>query len=213
MCNAWNHSPSCNCGWGGDTGGFGGSFGWVGNGTAKISEPYPHSQAHGSEVLRDVFESQLRESETRKTKCWWCGAEVYYHTNGYGDCVLFDELGCPWLVHECWETHRKEQSERFYARVEGSIHLRLAVLIGAVKQIKFLPDECSVASQMGISLGKLRRDYGNLYRVDPYTKAVRIISSGQVKNLKPPIKRKPKQQIIEIRRPRKIEKPRKKPHR
>ena len=139
MCNAWNHSPSCNCGWGGGTGGFGGGFGQIGNGAEKTSDPYPYSQTYESQSLRGVTESQLRESETRKTKCWWCKAEVYYHTNGYGDCVLFDELGWPWLVHECWENHQREQSESFYARVESSMYLRLAVLVGAVKQIKFLP--------------------------------------------------------------------------
>ena len=31
--------------------------------------------------------------------CWWCGRQVYYHTNGNGDSVLFDELGKPWPIH------------------------------------------------------------------------------------------------------------------
>ncbi len=48
---------------------------------------------------------------TRRTPCWWCGAPVFFHTNGFGDCVLFDELGWPWAVHPCWENHR-EQSDR-----------------------------------------------------------------------------------------------------
>jgi ribosomal protein S10 len=34
--------------------------------------------------------------------------EVFFHTNGYGDCVLFDELGYPWEVHACWEMYRSE---------------------------------------------------------------------------------------------------------
>ncbi len=49
---------------------------------------------------------------TRPTRCWWCGADVYYHTNGYGDSVLFDELGWPWQVHPCWEEHRRSKPPR-----------------------------------------------------------------------------------------------------
>lgn len=221
MCNAWNHSPSCTCGWGGDTGGgLGGSFGLLSGGIARTSQPSPPSRSYHLEALKDVTEPQLRDSETRKTKCWWCGAEVYYHTNGYGDCVLFDELGWPWLVHECWEEHRREQSESFYARVEITVHVRLAVLIGAVNQIQLLPDECSVAANLGISIEQLRRGYGDLYKVDPSTGAVEIVEPGQIKSIKPPIyqlhqqrivpsksmartlpvKRLPRQQIIAIRR-------------
>ncbi|MCY1704288.1 hypothetical protein [Deinococcus sp. SL84] len=45
------------------------------------------------------------EPATYLTSCWWCGDEVWYHTNGYGDHVLFDELGWPWQIHSCWEDH------------------------------------------------------------------------------------------------------------
>jgi hypothetical protein len=31
-----------------------------------------------------------------------CGAAVFAHTNGYGDFVLFDQLGSPWQVHACY---------------------------------------------------------------------------------------------------------------
>ncbi len=41
--------------------------------------------------------------------CWWCGQQVYYHTNGNGDSVLFDKLGKPWPIHPCWEENRHEQ--------------------------------------------------------------------------------------------------------
>lgn len=42
---------------------------------------------------------------TYPTKCWWCGQEVFFHTNGFGDAVLFDSLGWPWEVHSCWHVH------------------------------------------------------------------------------------------------------------
>lgn len=31
-----------------------------------------------------------------------CGARVFAHTNGSGDFVIFDTLGSPWPVHECY---------------------------------------------------------------------------------------------------------------
>lgn len=67
--------------------------------------------------IEDLYESLGRDDDepnkaTRPTKCWWCGADVYYHTNGYGDSVLFDELGWPWQIHPCWEEHRRSALPR-----------------------------------------------------------------------------------------------------
>lgn len=31
-----------------------------------------------------------------------CSKPVWAHTNGFGDFVLFDELGWPWPIHECY---------------------------------------------------------------------------------------------------------------
>src|SRR5215469_11020182 len=31
-----------------------------------------------------------------------CGAQVFAHTNGFGDFVLFDYLGSPWPIHQCF---------------------------------------------------------------------------------------------------------------
>lgn len=52
---------------------------------------------------------------TYLTKCWWCGERAFFHTNGFGDCVLFDELGWPWQVHACWEEHVAERSNALSA--------------------------------------------------------------------------------------------------
>jgi len=50
---------------------------------------------------------------TYPTTCWWCGEPVIFHTNGYGDCVLFNrgDLGPPWdeKIHACWKAHVDEQ--------------------------------------------------------------------------------------------------------
>lgn len=55
--------------------------------------------------------STLEQPLTYPTICWWCGAPVFFHTNGFGDCVLFDRLGWPWEVHGCWEKYRTEQHD------------------------------------------------------------------------------------------------------
>jgi hypothetical protein len=119
-CNGWNHYPSCNCGWGGDT--------------SEYQTSYPFS---GYVNLGDLAGDPI----TVPTTCWWCGAAVFFHRAYAGGCVLFDELGPPWPVHACWEQHR---SERFMMEIrtrssltavgwtgdDSRAHLRYPVRIG-----------------------------------------------------------------------------------
>jgi hypothetical protein len=50
----------------------------------------------------------LGYARTWKTVCFinggygGCGEHVFAHTNGFGDFVLFDSLGWPWPIHECY---------------------------------------------------------------------------------------------------------------
>lgn len=46
-----------------------------------------------------------------------CGESVFAHTNGFGDFVLFDELGPPWPVHECY-------ANRFLLSASGRLIVR-----------------------------------------------------------------------------------------
>ena len=59
----------------------------------------------------------LGYSLTWRTACFingGCGSTgIFAHTNGLGDFVLFDSLGPPWPVHECYE-------KRFCVRVDKS---------------------------------------------------------------------------------------------
>lgn len=90
MCNAWNHSAGCMCGWGGEGhlgSSSGGNFGYY-------AAPTP---VRSWDLERDT------EALTHPTACWWCGEPVYFHRSETGGCVLFDELGPPWPVHPCWE--------------------------------------------------------------------------------------------------------------
>jgi hypothetical protein len=44
-------------------------------------------------------------AKTYPTKCRDCGEAIFFHTNGYGDVVFFDDLGAPWPIHGCYEAH------------------------------------------------------------------------------------------------------------
>lgn len=88
-----------------------------------------------------------------------CRERVYAHTNGDGDFVLFDRLGWPWPIHECylfrtagdgtplgtdddWETVRPIQPnvER-HRRVDivGTLTNYDPIRLGGVKDFKNLP--------------------------------------------------------------------------
>src|SRR5207247_10839 len=98
MCNAWNHPLGCDCGFGGDTGG-------------GVGFAVPRESSGGAVGIR----------LTRPTRCWWCGADVYFYRDENGGCALFDDLGAPWEVHYCWERHRQERDQ-----VEGHVRQELA---------------------------------------------------------------------------------------
>lgn len=83
-CNAHNHGPNCNCGWGGDTGG-----GWS-TSTAPATGMFTRDRpiVHMSCTIPNAT-------------CPVCGASVYFYESPYGGRVFFDELGPPWPKHPC----------------------------------------------------------------------------------------------------------------
>jgi hypothetical protein len=91
-CNAWNHPPWCNCGWGGNTGGRGGLPAWTGPST-----PAPASGSLWSAGRRPTYESFVNPN----AHCPVCGASVYFYQSPYGGRVFFDDLGPPWPKHPC----------------------------------------------------------------------------------------------------------------
>ena len=235
MCNAANHSPACNCGFGGVY--YGGGGGFLGQTSLShvisLSPPSPSVSAIGKQP------AVIRDAETYPTTCWWCGAEVYYHTNGYGDSVLFDALGYPWQIHPCWTDYWKGQkalrkgldsiktsTEIIIRRIEqyeksgysssyqimrtqaSHKHLndqRMAILAGAIKQIRFIPDEFSVANRMDITLAELRKDYSDLYTIDPSNNGIKLKDIAQFTKAKEPQKTSKTLplQVLAIQKPRK----------
>ena len=83
MCNAWNHSQNCTCGWGG-TGHLG-----------RREQGHP------------LFSNLFRPERTFATYvdpsavCPVCGQPVFFVQTANGGRVFFDELGPPWPKHPC----------------------------------------------------------------------------------------------------------------
>lgn len=106
MCNALNHSDDCTCGFGGEGhlgGGRGG--GWA---RTVVVQPQRHAprETTWARWAAGHARSDLGEPLTHPTVCPVCGADIFFHTNGNGDVVFFDDLGPPWndKKHPCLTT-------------------------------------------------------------------------------------------------------------
>lgn len=81
MCNAWNHSPECTCGWGG-----------------QGSTSRPHSAPRPAVSIN----LNLLDSYTiPNASCPVCGISVFFYVSPHGGRVFFDDLGPPWPKHSC----------------------------------------------------------------------------------------------------------------
>lgn len=98
MCNSWNHSPRCTCGWGGN-GHLGRSDG--GNraygGYSGIQIPKYRLGNYSLSQKPFSYESYVN----RNAHCRECNASVYFYRSPSGGGVFFDELGPPWPKHSC----------------------------------------------------------------------------------------------------------------
>lgn len=119
-CNAWNHEPNCNCGWGGDTNSGGQNYSIEKLLNEIVSRPSyfvapdptpaKRTQVAGS---RYWYGNVQREPNAR---CPVCKKDVYFVQTEYGGRVYFDELGPPWPKHPCTDSgiqsHRASSVER-----------------------------------------------------------------------------------------------------
>ena len=96
-CNAWNHPPDCNCGWGGDTGGGG----WSSSTLGIRHIPAPDGR-DWQPARRPSFETYVNPN----ARCPCCGANVYFYQSPFGGRVFFDPpLGPPWPKHPCTDNY------------------------------------------------------------------------------------------------------------
>lgn len=80
-CNAWNHPPNCDCGWGG--------------------------VFYGMGVKTDKFYWQVSDSYTNpNATCPTCRSRVFYYESPFGGKVYFDHMGPPWPRHPCMDLHQ-----------------------------------------------------------------------------------------------------------
>lgn len=79
-CNAWNHVPDCDCGWGGGGGYHGNNSGL--------------SQALAWPMTSDSWINP-------NARCPVCNAAVFFYKSPSGGRVYFDALGAPWPKHPC----------------------------------------------------------------------------------------------------------------
>lgn len=117
------------------------------------------------------------EARTYPTQCRWCGDTVFFHTNGYGDAVLFDSLGSPWPVHSCWQEYQENKKKiKFYdLSPDDAKCLILAGIIKKLQEDKTTPSKEAVAKAMRLSTRELHTDYGHLYVTLPgYGKQISI---------------------------------------
>lgn len=87
-CNAWNHPPDCNCGWGG--------------------------VFYGMEVKTTKYYWQVSDSYTNpNATCPTCRAKVFYYKSPFGGKVYFDYMGPPWPKHPCMDQHHSPNRMKF----------------------------------------------------------------------------------------------------
>jgi len=107
MCNAWNHPPGCNCGWGGE-GYLGGGGYREGIVSPTIRVNYNTSRISFRSELLNSLDSFVNPNAT----CPVCGASVFFYQSPEGGKVYFDSLGPPWPKHPCTdnESLKKQQT-------------------------------------------------------------------------------------------------------
>jgi len=98
-CNGNNHSPTCECGWGGV---------WYGNapygGDARYfrcNDEQDSSLPRAVSIDKLVGVASPRNLTIPNAKCPVCGCRVFFYQNEYGSRVFFDDLGPPWPKHPC----------------------------------------------------------------------------------------------------------------
>ena len=86
MCNGHNHSPGCNCGWGGDS-----------------PEPRRDYQYSTPTIANGGIRVWREPDFTRSTHCPECGKDVYFIRHNGGSVWVNPPLGWPWPKHACFD--------------------------------------------------------------------------------------------------------------
>ena len=101
MCNAFNHSRGCRCGFGGE--GHRGRGGGPAKGhrqNGAHSNALPRHWTGRSMSQRAV---ELRRSLLFPVRCRFCGVQIFLFADPDGGFAIFSQIGKPWPKHRCSE--------------------------------------------------------------------------------------------------------------
>lgn len=138
MCNAQNHRPGCNCGWGGGyhAGGYGGGRAdGVGGINFRIADGRIWSRPGALTCESFTNPNAL---------CPVCGASVYFYQSPHGGRVFFDDLGPPWPKHAC--------TTQAYIPSPRRAGTRIAAALNSANQI-FQPPTSPQPATRPVSIG------------------------------------------------------------
>lgn len=102
VCNAWNHSDGCTCGFGGE--------GHLGRRSTSVPPPQPPSTAPR---YRSFVSFTIPNA-----RCPVCRALVFFYQSLDGGRVFFDDLGPPWPKHPCTDRTRTSPRSAAYEPFE-----------------------------------------------------------------------------------------------
>ena len=119
-CNAWNHSPDCDCdcGWGGTFHGH----------SAGLSQALAWPLASGGWVNPNA-------------RCPVCNAAVFFYKSPSGGRVYFDALGAPWPKHPCVSGASEVPDSTYWRAREYFLTWRRNLLARAGISALCLPDK------------------------------------------------------------------------
>jgi hypothetical protein len=86
-CNAMNHPPDCDCGWGGVF-------------------------YESNRTLIDPDWSNESSHTTPNAKCPICSSQVFFYRSPDGGAVFFDDLGPPWPKHPCTNQDASDEERK-----------------------------------------------------------------------------------------------------
>lgn len=106
-CNAHNHPPDCDCGWGGDTGSYG------------ITD-----RPSLSGVLGQMGFASIDSITSPNARCPVCGDQVYFYRSSDGGSVYFDELGPPWPKHPCMDNGQEFRGDTLSFFADNGVDMK-----------------------------------------------------------------------------------------
>ena len=138
-CNARNHPPDCDCGWGG--------YGHVGRGSSIRS--YNSIENWITHVYSPTYNWDYEHIDritdyssfvNPNASCPGCGKQVFFYQSPSGGRIFFDALGPPWPKHPCTD-HASEplpipKGEKVVAQEFWKEYNWIPAICGAIEKEK-----------------------------------------------------------------------------